>query len=58
MTNAKKPPFLSFVSREGRARITTENALAIAREEKSVRDKKITRLRELRLAQKAATTPT
>lgn len=52
MTDPKKPPFLSFLSREGRARVTTEKAFTIAHEEKSARDKKTARLRELRLAQK------
>jgi hypothetical protein len=57
MTDQKPAPFLSTVSREARARITTERAFAIAKEEKSARDKKVARLRELRLAQKPETTP-
>jgi hypothetical protein len=56
MTDHRKPPFLSFISRDGQARMTTERAHAIAHEEKAARDKKIARLRELRLAQKATTT--
>ena len=52
MTEAKQPTFLSSVSREGRARMTTEKAFAIAQEEKSARDEKMTRLRALRFAQK------
>ena len=57
MTDPKRPTFLSSVSREGRARITTEKAFAIAHEEKSVRDEKVKRLRALRLAQQS-TRPT
>jgi hypothetical protein len=57
MTDQKTAPFLSSVSREARARITTETAFAIAQEEKSARDKKMARLRELRLAQKPTPTP-
>jgi len=57
MTGQKSPPFLSSASREARAQMTTERAFAIAQEEKAARDQKVTRLRELRLAQKPATTP-
>jgi hypothetical protein len=53
MTEAKQPTFLSSVSREGRARMTTEKAFAIAQEEKSARDEKLIRLRALRLARQS-----
>lgn len=53
MTDPKPPPFPSSSSRESRARVTTEKAFAIAHEEKSVRDEKVTRLRALRLARKS-----
>jgi hypothetical protein len=60
MSEPKSLPFLSLVnlearspaSREARSRKTTERAFAIAQEEKSARDEKVSRLRELRMAQK------
>ena len=60
MSDPKPLPFLSFVnlearspaSREARSQMTTERAFAIAQEEKSARDEKVARLRELRMAQK------
>ena len=55
MTRHKIAPFLSSVSREARAQMTTERAFAIAQEEKSARDQQVARLRELRLAQKPTT---